>query len=399
MKKIYIHILIFVICLLAWSAAGATILKNLYEVGVPVITQDAKERKQAIKQAFEVLLVRVTGKRDLPQTETGQAMIKNARRYVSSFRYEMLELPPEEVVAEATEEPGETDGQTDQEQTEPLLPADQSGQSEEADIEEPPKPTQKLVVTFDEKLVKNKLWKQKLPVWGKTRPSTLLWVAVQDEEKRVLLDASEPTPLLFYFEKQAEKRGVPILFPLLDLEDQININVTDVWGAFKDPIKNASLRYQPEAILTARLFLDPFGSWQTRWTLYQGSDEIDWQENSPDLESAVVAGLDQLADRLAQRYAHISSVQDDSDFLIYISDVKSLTDYVRVSKYLNGLSTIKHAELIQVKGDELVYRLDLRSNPKALKQAIKLGKVLLSAEDPFAPEMSTLSRLNYRLMP
>ncbi len=395
MKKTYIHIITFVICLLAWSAASATILKNLYEVGVPVITQDAKERKQAIKQAFEILLVRVTGKRDLPQTATGQLMIKNARRYVSSFRYEILELPP---VEQTPPEETETVNDADQPELDQVEPPVQTDQSEEV-IDQAPTPTQKLVVTFDEKAVKNTLWKQKLPVWGKTRPSTLLWVAVQDEEQRILLDASEPTALLSYFEKQAEKRGVPILFPLLDLEDQININVTDVWGAFKEPIKNASLRYQPEAILTARLFLDPFGSWQARWTLYQGSDEIDWQVNAADLESVVIAGLDQLADRLAQRYAHVSSVQDDSEFLIYITDVKSLADYVRVSKYLNGLATIKRAELVQVKGDELVYRLDLRSSPQALKQAIKLGKVLLTAEDPFAPEMSTLSRLNYRLMP
>ncbi|MDH5257718.1 MAG: DUF2066 domain-containing protein [Gammaproteobacteria bacterium] len=381
---------------------NATTVKNLFEVGVPVMSQSGKERTEASQQAFEILLIRITGRRDLASTDIGKLMIENARQYVSSFRYEAYVEPTFEkpVPFQVDQESSVQDATL----AESLRDPENAERIEQAEqTEEPPKPTQKLVVSFDEKAVKNSLWKQKLPVWGKTRPSTLLWVAIEDSNGRVLLDSNEPTPALAYIQKQAEKRGVPMLFPLLDLEDQININVTDVWGAFKDPIKNASLRYQPEAILSARLLLDPFGVWQTRWTLHQGSDEIDWQVAAVDLETAVVDGLDQLADRLAQRYAHISSVQDDSETLIYVTDVKSLSDYVRVDKYLTALSSIKRAELTTIKGDELVFRLDLRSNPAALKQAIKLGKVLLTAEDPFAPDANTdinnAGRLTYRLMP
>ena len=388
LKRSNLKLLILTFLLAMSFSASATTLNKLFEVGVPVMSQSGKERKEASKQAFEILLVRITGRRDLTGTEIGQMMINNARQYVSSFRYEkyepvVFELPDTSTFAESD-------------------PAQIQAESVETNVEEvekPPKPTQKLVVSFDEKAVKNSLWKQKLPVWGKTRPSTLLWVAIQDNERRMLLDANELTPLLSYIQKQAEKRGVPILFPLLDLEDQININVTDVWGAFKEPVKNASSRYQPEAILTARLFLDPFGVWQTRWTLYQGSDEIDWQVSAPTLEVAAIDGLDHMADKLAQKYAHISSVQDDTEFLIYISDVKNLKDFARVNKYLAGLSTIKKADLAQIKGEELAFRLDLRSSAKALKQAIKLGKVLLTADDPFAPEANNENRLSYRLMP
>jgi len=378
----------------------ASTLKNLYEVGVPVMSQGSVEQKQASKDAFEILLVRITGRRDLAGTEIGRRMIENARQYVSSFRYEVIE----EQVFEA---PGfsqvEIVEKTDFEEEQVESSLDEEGNvtdvEEEAGIQFDEKPTQKLVVSFDERAVKGMLWKQKLPVWGKTRPSTLLWVAIQDANQRLLLDANESTALLAHIQKHAEKRGVPMLFPLLDLEDQINLNVTDVWGAFKEPIKKASIRYQPEAILSARLFLDPFGVWQTRWTLHQGDDEVDWQVAAVDLETAVVDGIDQLADKLAQQYAHISSAQDDSDFLIYVTDVNNLADFVKVNKYLSALSSIKRAEVAQVKGNELVFKLDLRSSASALKQAINLGKVLFSAEDPFAPEVDNSGRLIYRLMP
>jgi len=382
--------LVLVVVLVAFGAATpalATNMKNLFEVAVPVMSQSASERKVASKKAFEILLVRVTGRRDLIATEAGQKLVNNARQYVSSFRYS--EILEEEFVVEEEPIMMGLPTQTDEIESIPEVP----------EIDEKPAPTQELIVRFDEKAVKNSLWKQKLPVWGKTRPSTLLWVAIQDVNKRMLLDANEPTPLLSYFQRQAKQRGIPLLFPLLDLEDQININVTDVWGAFKEPVKNASQRYQPEAILSARLFLDPFGVWQSRWTLHQGNDEVDWQVNAPDLETAVVDGLDSLADRLAQRYAHISTVEDESDFLIFVTDVNGLSDYVRVNKYLSALSSIKRADLARIKGSELVFRLDLRSSPKALTQSIALGKVLLKADDPFAAEVQTTSRLVYRLLP
>lgn len=397
LKQSILKFLIFALCIAIFSPANATILKNLFEVGVPVMSQSGNDRKKASKEAFEILLVRITGRRDLASTETGQLMIENARRYVSSFRYEVLVEPvfDQPAVTRADQIDAELGiNELINEQVEPEVNVEPVHQPEAIK-----KPTQKLVVRFDERAVTNSLWKQKLPVWGETRPGTLLWVAVQGDERRILLDSNESTPLLAYIQKQAEKRGLPMLFPLLDLEDQISINVTDVWGGFKDPIKNASLRYLPEAILSARLFRDTFGVWQTRWTLYQGTDELNWQVTAPDLETAVIDGLDQLADRLALKYAHISSVQDDSEFLIHVTEVKTLSDYERVNTYFAALSSIKRAELAQIKGDELVYRLDLRSNSDALKQAIKLGKVLLTSEDPFAIEASNNSRLSYRLLP
>jgi len=394
LKKTNAIFLVFALFMAVCSSVNAITVDRLFEVGVPVVSQSEAERKQASRQAFEILLVRITGRRDFPETEIGRQMIDNARRYVSSFRYEAYQAPAFESADPAIDLVPDENLQAD-ETVSPQAPALEPV----SELEPEPEPTQKLVVSFDHKAVKNKLWKQKLPVWGKTRPSTLLWVAIQDANQRILLDANEPTALFAYIQTQAEKRGIPLLYPLLDLEDQININVTDVWGAFEEPVKNASARYQPEAILSARLFLDPFGVWQSRWTLFQGSDEISWQLAAPDLKTAAIDGLDQLADRLAQRYAHVSSVEDDSEFLIYISDANKLADFVRVNKYLSGLSSVKSVDLTQVKANELVFRLDLRSNASALKQAIKLGKVLFTTEDPFAPETEQSDGLAYRLMP
>ena len=372
------------ISLLFIGSVNATTLANLYEVSVPVFSQSNKERKEATAKAFEELLIRVTGKRDVLGLESSQKLLANSRRFVRSFRYE--ELPPPEVFKPV--------------QVKDLELSDVNQQTDETEIdeEEQSQPTQQIVVSFDEKAVKNSLWKFKLPVWGKTRPSTLLWLAVQDHEQRKMLDASESTEILALLKQHAEKRGVPIIYPNLDTEDQAKINVTDVWGAYKIPVDDASSRYQAEAVISAQLLLDETGTWQSRWNLYQSGDESSWKLSAPNLSVVIFENVDQLASALAERYAQVSSGEDDSRFLIHIRDVSNLADYEKINRYLSSLSVVKHAELAQIQNNELVYELELRSNPRALKQAIALGKTLSAQEDPFAAEID-VNRLNYRLKP
>ena len=90
LKRLNIKLIVCILLLAVCFPVNATVLKKLFEVGVPVMSQSGKERKEASKKAFEILLVRITGRRDLVQTEIGQVLIENARLYVSSFRYELI---------------------------------------------------------------------------------------------------------------------------------------------------------------------------------------------------------------------------------------------------------------------------------------------------------------------
>ena len=372
------------------SSAFGTTVEKLYEISIPVYSQSSKEREDAITEAFEELLIKVTGKKGIGELDEGQALLKNARRYIRSFRYAAIERKaienPEPDVMEFVDEQNLVTEIEDL-SLEPVVI-----------VAEEPLPEQNLVIIFDEQAVNNSLWKHKLPVWGKTRPATLVWVAVHDQNTRRLIDASDPLPLLDYMHKYAEKRGVPLVYPLLDLEDQINLNVTDVWGGFKDSLVSASERYEPEAIVAARLYMDSLGSWESRWSFYLGNEELQWRSRAPDQETAIQEGIDYLADKLAERYAHLPSSGDENSTLIYISDVNNLSDYNKVSRYLASLSAIKKIFLSQVQMNAVIYQLDLRGSKNALKQAISLSNILVEVEDPFAIDLPE-SRFNYRLMP
>ncbi len=69
---------------------------------------------------------------------------------------------------------------------------------------------------------------------------------------------------------QAQAMGLPVSIPLMDLDDNMAVNATDVWGRFADPILKASQRYGAEMVVLGKLTPDgkEEGKWSIDWGLY-----------------------------------------------------------------------------------------------------------------------------------
>ena len=341
------------------SSVHAATVEQLYEVSYPVETQQPEERKAAIEQALLELLVRVTGNSQIAESPQAVELLKNSAGFVRQFQYSIR--PAEDT----------TFGESNKEQ--PILN-----------------------VLFDEISIKQALWRHNLPVWGKTRPATLLWVAIQDSEKRYLLDANNGREIVDVIDGLAQKRGIPVIYPLMDLEDQMNIRVSDVWGGFADNISSASMRYPAEEVLSGRIFLDPFGTWQARWTLAHGGEQTVWQISGEDLAIVLEQGMHGLADNVAARYASIASEDAQSGLQIQIADIGDINALVKATKYLESLSQISKLHLAKVDSAQAVFQIELRSDSKALTRAISLGRTLM--QDTQEADVGN-AVLAYRLIP
>ena len=344
--------------LFAVTGVNAATVEHLYDVSYPVETQQAQERKTAIENALLELLVRVTGNSQIGELPQIAELLERASGFVRQFQYSTKQSD------------NSTFGESDKEQA-------------------------ILNVVFDEASIKQALWKYNLPVWGKTRPATLLWLAIQDSEKRYLLDANNGREIVDVINARAQKRGIPVIYPLMDLEDQMNIKVSDVWGGFVDNISNASARYPAEEILSGRIFLDPFGTWQARWTLIHGSEQSVWQISGEDLAVVLEQGMHGLADNIAARYASIASDEAQAGLQIRITDIGNINALVRVTKYLESLSQIARIHLSKVERTQVTYQIELRSEQQALARAISLGRTLVQ-ENQETGEGQTM--LAYRLI-
>jgi hypothetical protein len=351
MKLVVLVIVIFLAVSLQVQAAGVS---DLYEAQVLISSQTPEEQARAVKEAFQKVLLKVMGNRHTLAQAPLAPMLEEASKLVQQFRYNA----PEEENKAAT-----------------------------------------FWVRFDPRGVQRLLRQNALPIWGRARPTLLLWVAVEEGRKRYLLDASISSPAIEALEEQAEARGIPVIFPLWDLEDQSRLSFSDVWGNFPEPILAASSRYPTSVQLVGRLLRQETGDWQARWTLYGANEVRGWSVHGG-LDEVLRDGINEAVDIIVDRVVPI--IENSSPFSVWVSvtDVTSFVDYARLSSYLSRLSQVTVIQPVQLSRTEVKFRLELQGDLKGLAASILFGRVLAQAEKSATTETNaTSTELNYRLLP
>lgn len=312
-------------------ASPAVEVQTLYEAEVPVQGQDPGPRLEAIRAALREVLVKVSGQRG----RIDAVLPKEAEQYVQQYRYR---------------------GPT----------TDPSGEDQD-----------RLWVQFDPIGVDALLRKGGLPVWGRQRPATLAWLALDEGGERQLVGSDGPSAAPELMLAAAARRGVPLFLPLLDVEDRNAITVGDVWGRFQDTVRAASARYGTDAVLIGRLSDGQGGSWRADWMLLDAAGAATLDSGSGTLEQVLGEGLDGAADRLAERFATSTAAASKDKVTVAVEDIASFEDYARVLRYFGSLGVVSAVEVVRVDGSRVVFRLSLRGPQEALVRAVVLEHSLL----------------------
>jgi hypothetical protein len=328
----------------------ADVVEGLYEAELPVEGQSREEQSAVIREALKSVLARISGRDSASALAADESLIPNPSRLVEQFRYRKFKT--DEVIPE---------------------PADGA------------KPyTQMLWMRFTENALSDILVKQGLPIWGKSRPATLVWLVVDDQKQRVLIGNNTPHISRSYIEEEAKKRGLPIRLPLLDLADQSRLQITDVWGNFEDTILSASQRYQTEAILVGRIYLSFANTWNTRWTLYLEGQRQDWEiANNVNLHDAVIQGISKTGEDLSVKFAQVKDATETNTVMVQIKNITDLKTYNLTINYLQGLNIVSQINPYKVSKGSVIFEINSHSGRLGLAQAIALGHVLISdVNDP-----------------
>ncbi|HHZ87525.1 MAG TPA: DUF2066 domain-containing protein [Chromatiaceae bacterium] len=335
------------LCGLAGTAQGVE-MTGLYRAEIVVENQSRQQRLTAYPRALLQVLTRVTGKRIESSDPGVQGILRSAVDYVAVFGYsEAPPLPPEPV--------------TDTSAVPQLIL---------------PVPSRQLLqVDFDAVAVTAALRVAGLPVWGATRPGTLLWLAIEDSTDRYLL-TEEQVALVDIVGRLSDQRGVPVLVPIMDIQDQQTLNWFDVWADFGAPIEQASARYAPDAVLVGRIARHGDQHWSSRWTLRQASNPAQWSVEGESLAAALEQGLRQAIDVLASRYAPLSGSHVSGRTLLRISSVDTYAEFSRVMNYLRGLASVTRVVPTRVEATEVLIEIEHSDAFFGLQQAIDLGATL-----------------------
>ena len=334
-----------IMAILPITSSNAEIVRHLYEVEMPVEGQDRKERALVVREALKEILARISGRSEASALADDKLLVPRPTLFIQQFRYRKFKST--DVIPEAPEGA---------------------------------KPyTQKLWLRFTKKSVAKLLRSQGYPVWGKTRPATLVWLVVDDQKQRILISNSSAHVSRSYIEQEAKKKGLPFRLPLMDLADQSKLQVTDVWGNFEDTILAASSRYQTEAILVGRIYLSFAKTWNTRWSLYSAGQRYDWEvDNTDSLHTAVNQGLAKTGEELSIRFTQANTSQESDTILVQVKNITNLKKYNNVIKYLKGLNVVTQIDADQVNTDNVIFKVKTRSGRLGVSQAIALGHVLVS---------------------
>lgn len=237
-----------------------------------------------------------------------------------------------------------------------------------------------LWVTFDGEAIEKVLRQSGQTVWGSDRPLTLIWLAVDwGQGEREIVSADDPARsrgearsidrnrlLRQRVLDVAERRGLPVAFPLLDTIDLQNVSFSDIWGGFDEALLGASERYQAESVLVGRI--RAASGQRNRWSFYFGGEERSW-DGEPEQVVALVADL------LAAEFA-ISGDASLESIELTISGVNSVEAFGTVQKLLSELSLIESFSIASIEGDRIRYRVDALGGVERLRRGLRFNGLI-----------------------
>ena len=319
------------ILLLALIAApiGAVEVASLYSAQVPFDQKQRDPRALAYRAALVEVLLRVSGSELGSDPEMIELLFPNPASYVVQFR------------------PGTDDT---------------------------------LWVSFDGDAIEQVLRKSGQTVWGSDRPLTLVWLAVDwGQGKREIIGADDAQRrraearsidrnrrLRERVLEVAERRGLPIVFPLLDTTDLQSVSFSDIWGGFDDALLSASKRYEAHSILVGRIRAE--SSQRNRWSYYFGDELRTWNG-----EPEFVVGL--VADLLGEEFA-ISGNAPVESIDLTVAGIATVEAYGAVQKLLSEVSVIESYSITQVEGDRIRYRVEALGGVERLSRALRFNGLI-----------------------
>jgi len=329
--------------LLAWCALCASVsvsaveVPGLFEAEVPVVGQDVALRQDAMRAALAEVLVKVSGNRAVGALPGAAELVNTAPQYVQQFVYR--NAAP--------------------------LPGQRSSQP----------PARVLWVRFDRDALIRVLRSSGVPIWGNARPALLLWLDVREQNERSVVGVDNKPEWKQFIDTLARSRGVPLLLPTLDANDLANVQTVDPWNAPPEEVLRISARYRAEAVLVGKVESRD-GAWMSTWSFYDQENRQAWTTPGESRDAAVLDGLQMAIDALVAHYNAASTAATDAGLSLQISDVQTLEEYARVTKYLGSLASVARLQLLRVEGVNLMFRVEAQGGAQRLTSDIRLGTTL-----------------------
>ena len=339
--------------LLHASMAGAVVVENLHRALVDVEDHGNRQLQRATRRGLAQVFVKVSGDPAVLEYDEVRSALDRSERFMQRYRY---------------------------------LRADDG--------------SLKLQVHFDPQLVNERLRDAGAPLWTANRPPVLVWLVAEDAGGRHRVTRDTNPALLEAIAEQLERRGVPAIYPLLDLEDTIELTVHELWQLDEIAISRASQRYGVANVLVGRVTALPEDRWMGDWLYLIDQDSAAASFYGDETPTFSARAIDLVADHMAARYAVAAESGGGGSVLVRVDALDGYPDYRQVLQYFEAIELVDAAWPAYVENDSVVFRLSAQADPEQLHRIIALNRSFQRQESPAPLDRGPLNQaLAYRWVP
>jgi len=240
-----------------------------------------------------------------------------------------------------------------------------------------------FMAVFDKHEIDQALTSIQQPIWGVSRPVTLIWMVSDSNTNRQFISDDLLTQKAYLdingaMLNEQHARGINFQFPLIDLEDSLAASVSDVTGHFYEQIATASQRYGVGYFVTANLLQNERADnqWMLSWTLLRltasgsPSQVLLEKTSSGDKVSLVAEMTNDIADYYAGQFAVRENQSDNFLKTIYISGVNSLSKFNQLNTMLGKLNSVASYEIVSVNDAQVTINIKVNGGLSSFENGL-----------------------------
>ncbi|OGT46289.1 MAG: hypothetical protein A3E83_09210 [Gammaproteobacteria bacterium RIFCSPHIGHO2_12_FULL_41_20] len=317
--------IIALIAFLVLPLAYAVKVHDLYEAMIPVASQSSQDRMRAIPKALEQVLVKNSGNLDIAKDARIKSSLQHAENLLQEYSYQ-----PSTVNLAF-----------------PYL----------------------LIIKFDHVGVSQLLKRADQPLWGSNRPLILVWLAVPvSAEDMEIIGVDSASTILSLFKQQAAQSGVPIIFPVMDMQDLNQISIQDIVTMSLPALTRASQRYAPDAVLVGHWVAMPqqgVQGLQSQWKFVQGGSEQDWTISGASPNAIIDILFNHINTTLTHRYVgQVAATNAQPIEMLVTVQVNGIThsrDLTVLLRALKQVTGVEDVQVIQVSNNAVWLEIDVHT--------------------------------------
>ena len=239
-----------------------------------------------------------------------------------------------------------------------------------------------LQVAFDKRAMRHLLQNANQAIWSANRPLTMVWISVPNGSQSEMLASESQNPTVRRIKQAAFLRGIPIIFPVMDLEDQTNVAQSASTLLSIPQLQEIARRYGVDSILFGTVVVDANEQLQGEWQLFLNGTLYEWQTTGIDVTQVVINSIDRAADMMANQFATFDSKGMENLITMEVTGVQTLDDYVRVVSLLKHLSPVIKVSVSDMNTNMLLFKIKMAGNLEDLVTALKSVSHLVTESTP-----------------